>query len=133
MPIMMLMGNTFFHFKIFRESIINGGGEYVPLAGIFLRKLLRFCLSRLAIALKTVPPVVKIHAATKSASCFSAGCAQNRLWIFSGKWDKFGTFCPKMACFLQFYIVATTQNQSMGFIVGNSTQCCLPQIIFVFI
>ena len=46
---MMLMGNTFFHFKIFRESIINGGGEYVPLAGIFLRKLLRFCLSRLAI------------------------------------------------------------------------------------
>ena len=49
MPIMMLMGNTFFHFKIFRESIINGGGEYVPLAGIFLRKLLRFCLSRLAI------------------------------------------------------------------------------------
>ena len=24
-------------------------GEYVPLAGIFLRKLLRFCLSRLAI------------------------------------------------------------------------------------
>lgn len=49
MPIMMLMGNTFFHFKIFRESIINGGGEYVSLAGIFLRKLLRFCLSRLAI------------------------------------------------------------------------------------
>lgn len=35
----------------------------------------------------------------KSASCFSAGCAQNRLWIFSGKWDKFGTFCPKTACF----------------------------------
>ena len=55
----------------------------------------------------------------KSAPCFSAGCAQNRLWIFSGKWDKFGTFCPKMACFLQFYIVATTQNQSIGFIVGN--------------
>ena len=46
----------------------------------------------------------------KSASCFSAGCAQNRLWIFSGKWDKFGTFFPKMACFLQFYIVATAQN-----------------------
>ena len=45
----MLMGNTFFHFKFFREFIINGGGEYVPLAGIFLRKLLRFCLSRLAI------------------------------------------------------------------------------------
>lgn len=35
----------------------------------------------------------------KSASCFSAGCAQNRLWTFSGKWDKFGTFCPKIACF----------------------------------
>ena len=35
----------------------------------------------------------------KSASCFSAGCAQNRLWIFSGKWDKFGTFRPKIACF----------------------------------
>ena len=30
-------------------SIINGGGEYVSLAEIFLRKLLRFCLSRLAI------------------------------------------------------------------------------------
>ena len=35
--------------QIFRESIINGGGEYVSLAEIFLRKLLRFCLSRLAI------------------------------------------------------------------------------------
>ena len=54
----------------------------------------------------------------KSASCFSAGRAQNRLWIFSGKWDKFGTFCPKIACFYRFYIVATIQNQSMGFIVG---------------
>ena len=30
MPIMMLMGNTFFHFKIFRESIINGGGRVCP-------------------------------------------------------------------------------------------------------
>ena len=30
-------------------SIINGRGEYVSLAEIFLRKLLRFCLSRLAI------------------------------------------------------------------------------------
>ena len=63
----------------------------------------------------------KITLQQKSASCFSAGCAQNRLWIFSGKWDKYGTFCPKMACFLQFYIVATTQNQSIGFIVGNSS------------
>jgi len=35
MPIMMLMGNTFFHFKIFRESIINGGGDLISLAGIF--------------------------------------------------------------------------------------------------
>ena len=51
-----------------------------------------------------------------------ATASQNRLWIFSGKWDKYGTFCPKMACFLQFYIVATTQNQSIGFIVGNRTK-----------
>lgn len=28
----------------------------------------------------------------KSAPCLSAGRAQNCLWIFSGKWDKFGTF-----------------------------------------
>lgn len=41
----------------------------------------------------------KITLQQKSASCFSAGCAQNRLWIFSGKWDKFGIFCPKIACF----------------------------------
>lgn len=39
-----------------------------------------------------VPLTGKIHAATKNAPCFSAGRAQNRLWIFSGKWDKFGTF-----------------------------------------
>lgn len=43
----------------------------------------------------------------KSAPCFSAGRAQNRLWIFSGKWDKFGTFCPKITRFQQLYIVAT--------------------------
>ena len=42
-------GKYFLSFQIFRESIINGGGEYVSLAEIFLRKLLRFCLSRLAI------------------------------------------------------------------------------------
>jgi len=46
-------------------SIINGGGEYVSLAEIFLRKLLRFCLSRLAIGSQNRTPVVKIHAATK--------------------------------------------------------------------
>ena len=50
-----------------------------------------------------------------------ATASQNRLWIFSGKWDKYGTFCPKMACFLHFHIVATTQNQSIGFIVGITT------------
>ena len=42
-------GKYLLSFQIFRESIINGGGEYVSLAEIFLRKLLRFCLSRLAI------------------------------------------------------------------------------------
>ena len=42
-------GKYLLPFQIFRESIINGGGEYVSLAEIFLRKLLRFCLSRLAI------------------------------------------------------------------------------------
>ena len=42
-------GKYLLSFQIFRESIINGGGEYVSLAEIFLRELLRFCLSRLAI------------------------------------------------------------------------------------
>ena len=50
----------------------------------------------------------KITLQQKNAPCFSAGCAQNRLWTFSGKWDKFGTFYPKIARSLQFYIVATT-------------------------
>jgi len=31
----MLMDNAFFLFKIVRESIINGGGDLVSLAGIF--------------------------------------------------------------------------------------------------
>ena len=119
MPIMILMGNTFFHFKIFRESIINGGGENVPLAGIFLRKLLRFCLSRLAIGSQNRTASGENSRCNKKAHpAFRQDAAQNRLWIFSGKWDKFGTFCPKMACFLQFYIVATAQNQSISFIVG---------------
>ena len=68
----------------------------------------------------------------KSASCFSAGCAQNRLWIFSGKWDKFGTFCPKIACFSQFYIVATTQNKSIGFIVGILILCALQGFVMLW-
>ena len=42
-------GKYLLSFQIFRESIINGGGEYVSLAEIFLRKLLRLCLSRLVI------------------------------------------------------------------------------------
>ena len=58
-------GKYLLSFQIFRESIINGGGEYVSLAEIFLRKLLRFCLSRLAIGSQNRTPVVKIHAATK--------------------------------------------------------------------
>ena len=44
----------------------------------------------------------KITLQQKNAPCFSAGCAQNRLWIFSGKWDKFGTFCPQAPIFGYF-------------------------------
>ena len=73
----------------------------------------------------------KITLQQKSASCFSAGCAQNRLWIFSGKWDKFGIFCPKIACFSQFYIVATTQNKSIGFIVGILILCALQGFVML--
>lgn len=47
-------------------SIINGGGEYVSLAEIFLRKLLRFCLSRLAIGSQN-----------RTASGENSRCSQN--------------------------------------------------------
>lgn len=134
MPIMMLMGNTFFHFKIFRESIINGGGEYVPLAGIFLRKLLRFCLSRLAIGSQNRTASGENSRCNKKAHpAFRQDARKIACGYFQANGINLVHFAPKWPVFLQFYIVATTQNQSMGFIVGNSTQCCLPQIIFVFI
>jgi hypothetical protein len=43
------MGNTFFHFKIFRESIINGGGRICLPRRNFLWKSLWFCSSPLAV------------------------------------------------------------------------------------
>lgn len=48
---------------------------------------------------KTYRQREKITQQQKNAPCFSAGCAQNRLWIFSGKWDKFGMFYAKNSVF----------------------------------
>ena len=58
-------GKYLLSFQIFRKSIINGGGEYVSLAEIFLRKLPRFCLSRLAIGSQNRTASGEIHATTK--------------------------------------------------------------------
>ena len=119
MPIMMLMGNTFFHFKIFRESIINGGGEYVPRAGIFLRKLLRFCLSRLAIGSQNRTASGENSRCNKKAHpAFRQDARKIACGYFQANGINLVHFAPKWPVFLQFYIVATTQNQSIGFIVG---------------
>ena len=122
MPIMMLMGNTFFHFKIFRESIINGGGEYVSLAEIFLRKLLRFCLSRLAIGSQNRTASGENSRCNKKAHpAFRQDARKIACGYFQANGINLVHFAPKSPVFLQFYIVATTQNQSMGFIVGITT------------
>ena len=128
---MMLMGNTFFLY----------------LSGIYNKRRGRVCPPRrnfpseiaAVLSVKTGDRLSKPYRQwwkftlqQKSASCFSAGCSQNRLWIFSGKWDKFGTFCPKIACFSQFYIVATTQNKSIGFIVGILILCALQGFVMLW-
>ena len=103
MPIMMLMGNAFFLFKIFRESIINGGGEYVPLAGIFLRKLLRFCLSRLAIGSQNRTASGENSRCNKKAHpAFRQDARKIACGYFQANGDKFGTFCPQNRLFFAF-------------------------------
>ena len=105
MPVMMLMGNTFFHFpKSFRESIINGGENKSPSPEFSLRKLLRFCLSRLAISLKTVPPVVKIHAATKKRILlFGRMRANIACGYFQANGINMVHFAPKWPVFATLY------------------------------
>ena len=114
---MMLMGNTFF---LYLSGIYNKRrGRVCPPLRNFPSEIAAVLSVKTGDRLsKPYRQWWKFTLQQKSASCFSAGCAQSRLWIFSGKWDKFGTFCPKIACFSQFYIVATTQNKSIGFIVG---------------
>ena len=76
-------------------------GRVCPPRRNFLRKSLRFCLPPLAVSAQKRTANVEKSRCNKKAH-------PARLWIFSGKWDKFGIFCPKIACFLQFYIVSTT-------------------------
>ena len=97
-------------------------GEYVPLAGIFLRKLLRFCLSRLAIGSQNRTASGENSRCNKKAHpAFRQDARKIACGYFQANGINLVHFAPKSPVFLQFYIVATTQNQSMGFIVGNSS------------
>ena len=65
---------------------------------------------------------MKIHAATKKRILlFGRMRAKSLVDIFRQMGINLVHFAPKIACFLHFYIVATTQNQSIGFIVGITT------------
>ena len=124
-------GKYLLSFQIFRESIINGGGEYVSLAEIFLRKLLRFCLSRLAIGSQNRTASGENSRCNKKAHpAFRQDARKIACGYFQANGINLVHFAPKSPVFAilyrsydtklqkQFYIVATTQNKSIGFIVG---------------
>ena len=103
-------GKYLLSFQIFRESIINGGGEYVSLAEIFLRKLLRFCLSRLAIGSQNRTASGENSRCKKAHPAFRQDACKIACGHFQANGINLVHFAQKLPVFLQFYIVATTQN-----------------------
>ena len=100
-------GKYFLSFQIFRESIINGGGEYVSLAEIFLRKLPRFCLSRLAIGSQNRTASGENSRCNKKAHpAFRQDARKIACGHFQANGINLVHFAKKIARFLQFYIVA---------------------------
>ena len=100
-------GKYLLSFQIFRESIINGGGEYVSLAEIFLRKLLRFCLSRLAIGSQNRTASGENSRCNKKAHpAFRQDARKIACGHFQANGINLVHFAKKIARFLQFYIVA---------------------------
>ena len=90
-------------------SIINGGGEYVSLAEIFLRKLLRFCLSRLAIGSQNRTASGENSRCNKKAHpAFRQDARKIACGHFQANGINLVHFALKSPVFLQFYIVATT-------------------------